>query len=51
MVTPLRSRKSACVRQSSRDTPSTTQSCFTNWSSWSEKSVVTMVQPGVPSFG
>ena len=46
MVMPLRSRKSACVRQSSRETPSTTQSCLTNWSSWSEKSVVTMVQPG-----
>ena len=46
MVTPLRSRKSACVRQSSRDTPSTTQSCLTNSSSWSEKSVVTRVQPG-----
>src|SRR5262249_48938528 len=33
MVTPLRSRKSACVRQSSRDTPSTTQSCLPNCSS------------------
>src|SRR5712671_1048598 len=33
IVTPLRSRKSACVRQSSRDTPMTTQSCFTNCSS------------------
>src|SRR5262249_2917290 len=49
--TPFWSRKPAWLRQSSGLTPITTQLHLENSSSWSEKSVASRVQPGVPSLG
>ncbi len=49
--TPCWSRNPAWQRQSSGLTPSTTQSWRENSSSWSEKSVASSVQLGVPSLG